>query len=400
MGLLVRIAFIVNFSSAIVYLVEFFVRFQFFSSSYDYYAVSFLISSVLSIRFLFAYRKKQTWEIDIAYNWGILLIVSQIINFQYFFENSPDILVCSTMTILQIMFAYKELPVIILNTLYISIIGVRLIQIDNEALLVMMAAFGLLIIGIRPLLKYLLGEISVREHMFAKARWAAAELTDILLHFNNRIEKEKQNTRIDMGRHLSREIHDSVGYMMTALIVQISVVREISETEEVKDSLLQLENMARATLQEIREEVTKLRKDVIAPTQKIHAAAQIGQICSTFSELTGITINLMLSDTVKPYLDETMKEPLSKIIQEAITNSYRHGMASLINVTLMFEQKEKKMLLHISDNGIGCSNVVPGNGLSGIMERASSLNGIADFQSMAGKGFDLGIDIPIDGKEK
>ena len=47
----------------------------------------------------------------------------------------------------------------------------------------------------------------------------------------------------------------------------------------------------------------------------------------------------------------------------------------------------------IADNGVGCSNIIDGMGISGVRRRVREVNGILDFESEA--GFTINILLPL-----
>ena len=52
-------------------------------------------------------------------------------------------------------------------------------------------------------------------------------------------------------KRVAREVHDTIGYALTGLIVQIGVVRKLVENQVARDRLESLEGIARTALQEV-----------------------------------------------------------------------------------------------------------------------------------------------------
>lgn len=74
-------------------------------------------------------------------------------------------------------------------------------------------------------------------------------------------------------------------------------------------------------------------------------------------------------------MDETLKITLYRICQEGVTNAYRHGAASRIEINA--RQDNQQIYLTISDNGKGIdlASITPGYGLRGIQSRVSAFGG-------------------------
>jgi signal transduction histidine kinase len=80
-----------------------------------------------------------------------------------------------------------------------------------------------------------------------------------------------------------------------------------------------------------------------------------------------------------------------------LTNAYRHGRASAVDIVVGI--RGRNLYIRISDNGIGGSKLVPGNGLTGMKERVNHLGGSIVWQTMPHKGFDIGVRIPLAAEE-
>jgi len=189
-----------------------------------------------------------------------------------------------------------------------------------------------------------------------------------------------------------------VGYTLTALIVQLGVVRKLAENREALERLEQLEKLVRLSLQDVRREVSNLRNnsDGYSSMSWKH---RWSQLCDLFADCTGVRVAKNIHGNLDS-LDGDFGENIYRIIQEGLTNSYRHGRATVIDVSMMWKESKELILLRISDNGVGCDDFKPGNGLSGIRERVETMKGNIVFSTGRNRGFDLGIDIPWTGERE
>lgn len=91
-------------------------------------------------------------------------------------------------------------------------------------------------------------------------------------------------------------------------------------------------------------------------------------------------------------LDETLKITLYRICQEGVTNAYRHGAATRIEVNV--QQVKQQVHLTIRDNGKGVNLELftPGYGLRGMQERVSALGG--SFKLEGNNGTCLSVILP------
>jgi signal transduction histidine kinase len=98
------------------------------------------------------------------------------------------------------------------------------------------------------------------------------------------------------------------------------------------------------------------------------------------TERTGIQTSLDLQPAEFPRLLPNLERALFRIVQEALTNVFRHSEARTARVTLI--QKENSVLLTVRDDGKGVPESIaqlrPGSfgvGIGGMRERARELGG-------------------------
>jgi signal transduction histidine kinase len=96
-------------------------------------------------------------------------------------------------------------------------------------------------------------------------------------------------------------------------------------------------------------------------------------------------------------LDAVLEGTLFRIVQEALTNVYRHSQATSARVQLM--QNDNRLTLVVEDSGIGFDpREVSGRqfGLRGIRERARLFGGTAQIRSSPGCGTRVVVELPLD----
>jgi two-component system, NarL family, sensor histidine kinase UhpB len=98
------------------------------------------------------------------------------------------------------------------------------------------------------------------------------------------------------------------------------------------------------------------------------------------TERTGIRTSLDLQPLEFPRLAPQLERTVFRIVQEALTNVFRHSQANTASVTII--QKENSLTLTIRDDGKGVNEhtaqLRPGSigvGIGGMRERARELGG-------------------------
>jgi len=198
---------------------------------------------------------------------------------------------------------------------------------------------------------------------------------------------------VDRERNrIAREIHDTVGHKMTALLVQLQLARELMKQNKPKEAEAALNIcgvLARDALEEVRFSVKTIHSDEGSQQTFIASARKLFE---DFYKSAGLqtTFDLAGDPTIIP---STLQPTLIRIIQESLTNAKRHGQATLCLVVLSCTQE--KITLTIKDNGHGNSEVTPGFGLINVKERIEEHGGTVFFQSIHQGGFEIDVELPL-----
>ncbi|SDN57871.1 sensor histidine kinase [Bacillus sp. OK048] len=238
-----------------------------------------------------------------------------------------------------------------------------------------------------------------------KAREKIAEQYEKLVHSHSELEdthnqlrsyakQVEELTATSERNKIAREIHDTVGHTMTALIVQLQAARMLqqSDLKQAGDTLTRCEALARSALQEVRLSVRALRDE-----GGIHLTLTdtLRTLIKDFSDMTGMVTSLRIQGDLTR-ISTSLQPMIFRLIQEALTNAKRHGDASEAVVTL--QTNDDQIDIMILDNGCGAAEVVPGFGLINMRERLQEHSGSIQFESVEGQGFRVQITIPIQTK--
>jgi PAS domain S-box-containing protein len=220
-----------------------------------------------------------------------------------------------------------------------------------------------------------------------------------------------QNIREGERLELSRELHDNVGQILTALQMDISFLEKniINRNRKINPQIIKkkfsgITELLNSTIDIIREISTNLRPAIL---DSFGLISTIEWYLKEFQKKSGIVCNF-ISEVKKIKLNPHISIMAYRILQEALTNIIRHSQATLVEVR--FKKSQSKIILEIKDNGIGISNDALYNvnslGLSGMRERALSINGDVIFSALPlndplvtdeipGKGTIVVLSIPI-----
>ncbi|MBS4198385.1 sensor histidine kinase [Bacillus sp. FJAT-49732] len=193
---------------------------------------------------------------------------------------------------------------------------------------------------------------------------------------------------------IAREIHDTVGHKMTALLVQLEVAQMIQESEplKAKDTIQLCKQLAQSALQEVRLSVRAIHEEVGIQLGLIES---LRKLLTDFSEMTGVKTSLQVEGDLSS-VSATLQPIIYRVIQESLTNAKRHGNATQANVNL--HVTEQQINIEIADNGAGVTGIVPGFGLINMRERVEEHSGMIQFISKKEHGFLIKISFPLQKK--
>jgi two-component system NarL family sensor kinase len=217
---------------------------------------------------------------------------------------------------------------------------------------------------------------------------------------NEQLESEKNiryslilDTQEKERERLSRELHDNLGQLFTALKLNLENYKEYAT--EHKDYIDKSITLVDTAIDDIRRISNDLMPSILKEFGLLYA---IENLKSNLEKQSSFNINMLIDESI--IIDDRKNSVyIFRIIQEAVNNSIKHSNASDINVTM--QKKADIIYLKIEDNGIGfdTKTITFGNGLFNIKERVRAINGEIAIESSANEGTKIIIKIPETQKE-
>lgn len=241
------------------------------------------------------------------------------------------------------------------------------------------------LVAANRLMKQMLDEGKRAEEKLRKSREL---LRDLLGRLQSLVEEEK--TRI------SRNIHDQLGQALTALKLDLSVIRKRLSSEGLAGhsaGVHEIERSVNQIIRTVRNIATELRPGIL---DELGVVAAIEWLAKDFRERTGIECNVTIR-TVDTISDTIRATAIFRIVQETLTNVMRHASASRVDVSM--EKKGDTLTLEVKDNGIGISEKRISHskslGLLGIRERVLLLGGETAVRGKPGEGTLVRVTLPV-----
>jgi signal transduction histidine kinase len=192
-------------------------------------------------------------------------------------------------------------------------------------------------------------------------------------------------------RAISRELHDEVGQSLSALLLDIESLTEVSrEDGSFRQRLQNIRTLAENCVNEVRNMTLLLRPSMLDDLGLIPALEwQAREV----SKRTGMLVDTV-EENVSDDLPDEHRTCLYRIVQEALTNCSKHAYAKHVRVVV--RQEANHLRVSIEDDGKGFeSSRVLGLGLVGMKERVSHLGGVLKVDSGPARGTRLEVDLPL-----
>jgi signal transduction histidine kinase len=213
--------------------------------------------------------------------------------------------------------------------------------------------------------------------------------------FNHRLQDYVKNEEAEVVKkdrlRFTSDLHDSCGYVFTNIIAMTDAAMSLSATDAQKtqETFSLIQKQARDGLQKTRLILRSIREIQDPEASSVEMIFEMKKI---LEEITDIAV-IIDTGNMKNRDDSRMNFALTRIVQEAFTNSVRHGQATKIHIS--FWEFSETLEMIVRDNGKGSNCIVKGIGLAGMEERLESLGGKLEVYSPEDGGFVLKVAIPL-----
>jgi len=235
--------------------------------------------------------------------------------------------------------------------------------------------------------------LRAKVSVFAELHRQAQQL-EALNRELRRLSSRLMTAQDEERRRFARDLHDGIG-------------QELAAAKIMLDSMLQHPPLRDGkNLGEASEIVDRVIQQVRSMSHLLHPplldegglSSALRWFLEGMTERSGIETSLDLQPSEFPRLAPQLERTVFRIVQEALTNVFRHSRAQKANVSLV--QKDAILTLRVLDNGKGVGEqtlqLQPGSigvGIGGMRERARELGG--DFRMLnANPGTIVEIVIP------
>lgn len=243
----------------------------------------------------------------------------------------------------------------------------------------------------RPL-RMLWSVVDITEHKYTEhaLRASAEQLTAL----SRRLVEIQEAER----RHLSRELHDRVGQNLTALSINLDMLRTSLSGDNCAEHRARLTDssaLLEATVDSIENVMAELRPPMLDDYGLLPA---LHWYAKDFCKRTGVEVRVEGNEGTERLPAET-EITLFRIAQEALTNVAKHARAHHAQITL--DHSARHCVMTITDDGIGIAATGnpdgtrrPRLGMVTMRERSQAVGARFSVTARPGGGTQVAISIP------
>ncbi len=258
--------------------------------------------------------------------------------------------------------------------------------------------WGSLVLGIVVALTAVI-RLRVLERRSENERAVAEEAEHLMRQLSQQLVATQEEER----KNLSRELHDHVGQMLTALRMELGRIDRLRTSDRFRQdhegrtdsgiagAVAECRQLVDNMVHTVRDLALGLRPSMLddfglQPALEWHIR--------DFGRRFGVPVELSVDGDLD-HLTERQRTCVYRSVQEALTNCVRHSRATRVAVSV--SRLVDSLNVTITDDGVGFDPAQRGGGLGlrGIEERVRELHGVLKIRSAPGAGTTLTMTVPL-----
>jgi signal transduction histidine kinase len=215
-------------------------------------------------------------------------------------------------------------------------------------------------------------KVSVFTELYRQARQLEALNREL-----RRLSRRLLTTQDEERRRFARDLHDGIGQELAAAKIMLDSLQRQPGLNGAGKVAEQASAVVDRAIREVRSLSHLLHPPLLDEAGLVSA---LRWLVGGVRDRSGIQTTLDLQPVEFPRLSPEVERTVFRIVQEALTNVFRHSNAHVATVSVV--QKDSRLVVHVMDDGKGVSEqtlqLQPGSigvGIGGMRERARELGG-------------------------
>lgn len=198
-----------------------------------------------------------------------------------------------------------------------------------------------------------------------------------------------QTLQDEERKRIARELHDSAGQLLSAMAINIGVLR--GQSQKLDAPAVKAVSDTEILLDQVSSEIRTISHLLHPPLlDAVGLVSALRWYVDGFAERSKITVDLNIGDGVGRF-SEDMEIAIFRIIQECLTNVHRHSGSTSASISL--QREGDRLIIKVGDTGKGIpmekrreltEKGRSGIGFIGMRERLRQFGGSLDVKSQEG----------------
>lgn len=237
-----------------------------------------------------------------------------------------------------------------------------------------------------------------RDELEQRVKERTRELGE-LVESRKQLLQQLVNAQEEERRRMTRELHDQLGQMLTALGLGLKALHTKDRDDaHFEQAVARLEALTKRTSETVQSLAYELRPTAL---DDLGLATMLGNYLDEWSGQHNIPVHYENAGIWTERLPALVELMIYRIVQEALTNVLKHAQATRVSVIL--ERGADRVVTIVEDNGCGFdserllqeNNMRLSFGLTSMRERAEMVGGTLAIESRPQAGTTVFIQIPF-----
>lgn len=203
-------------------------------------------------------------------------------------------------------------------------------------------------------------------------------------------EQQNEMAVVSERNRIARDMHDGLVQYVYALGLQLEHARDLAASEPAA-----VPPVLTGAIQQTNHVLSEMRTFIYQLRPIIMKEKEIGQwvvdLCRQFEQATGVPVRAEVAAPAGQDLSPEISITLFRIIQEALSNIYKHARATQARLTLDFTAEGAHLVVEDDGQGFALGDrpapaIERGHGLTNIEERIKELGATLQLDSAPGRG--------------
>jgi signal transduction histidine kinase len=190
-------------------------------------------------------------------------------------------------------------------------------------------------------------------------------------------------------RRLERDLHDGAQARLVGLALLLSHTRRRVDANPADPELAGLLDRAMSELKTSLAELRELARGIHPPV-----LTERGLEPALHALASRIAVPVTLEADQGERLPAPVEIATYFVVSEALANVAKYAQAT--EATVALRRAHRRVIVEVTDDGIGGADAAHGSGLRGLADRVAALDGTLSLESPAGGGTRLHVEIPCE----